>query len=139
MAFTIRSLLPPVFKLSGPQMQKQKADHLSPRLLQVPFLPMLVSLLPAILFGTQPGKPIFYDTIQFLETEGTNSGINTKSVFIFTTYIFFLIPLNNFHGNPKLGWHQYFRLTWLVLMVLCKSALYCGRHKGLRYKGASEG
>lgn len=104
-----------------------------------PFPPMLASLLHAISSSTQPGKLIFYDTIQSLETEVTNSGINTKSVFISITYLLLPIPLNDFYENPKLHRHQHFKLTCLVLSSVNKnkSVLYCGRHKGLRYKGTS--
>lgn len=87
-------------------------------LLLDPFLPMLASLLHATSSSTQPGKLIFYDTIQSLETEVTNSGINTKSVFISITYHLLLIPLNDFYENPKLHRHQHFKLTCLVLTVL---------------------
>jgi len=78
-------------------MQKQEADHVSLLLLLLdPFLPMLASLLHAISSTTEPGKLIFYDTLRSLETKVTNSGINTKSVFISITCLLLLIPLNDF-------------------------------------------
>lgn len=94
---------------SGTEAESQKADYLS--------LPLLLPA-HAILSRAQPGKFVFYDTVESLETAVMNSGINMKSVYIFIAYLFLLIILDD-HKNPKLIWHQYFRLTCLVLRVFC--------------------